>query len=82
VNQVLSAQQPPPIVVEVIEQPPPARDISIDHVITMFTTAGVLLLAALVGGLIAGAIFVGVRRLQEKAGSAGGADSSHVKLRI
>ncbi len=73
-------QQPPPIVVEVLEQPEPARDISIDYILTMFATAGIVLLVAAVGGLIAGAIFIGIRRLRDA--SAPSSDTSHVRLRI
>ena len=73
--------QQQPIVVEVLKQPQPTRDISIDYIITMFQTAGVFLLIAAVGGLIVGAIFVGIRRLRE--GSAHHpSDSEHVRLRI
>ena len=74
--------QQEPIVVEVLKQPPPpARDISIDYILTMFATAGVLLLVAAVGGLIAGAIFIGVRRLRD-ASAPHTTDTSHVRLRI
>jgi len=72
--------QPPPIVVEVLDQPEPARDISIDYILAMFAAAGVILLVAAVGGLLAGAIFIGIRRLRDA--SAPPTDSSHVKLRI
>jgi len=72
--------QLPPIVVEVIKQPEAARDISIDYILTMFATAGVILLAAAAGGLIAGAIFIGIRRMRDAATSP--TDSSHVRLRI
>ncbi|MBI3050389.1 MAG: hypothetical protein HYY76_18995 [Acidobacteria bacterium] len=72
--------QQPPIVVEVLKQPEAAHDISIDYILTMFATAGVVLLVAAVGGLIAGAIFIGIRRLQE--GSAPPGDTDHVRLRI
>ena len=73
--------QQSPIVVDVIKQPPPARDISIEYVLTMFATAGVVLLIAAIGGLIAGAIFIGIRRLQEvKAPPTN--ETSHVRLRI
>ena len=72
--------QLPPIVVEVIKQPEAARDISIDYILTMFATAGVILLAAAVGGLIAGAIFIGIRRMRDAATPS--TDSSHVRLRI
>jgi len=72
--------QQPPIVVQVLEQPEPARDISIDYIITMFATAGVVLLVAALGGLIAGAVFIGIRRLRDA--SAPSTDTSHVRLRI
>jgi hypothetical protein len=76
---VLFLQQQP-IVVDVIKQPPPARDISIDVVLGMFQMAGVVLLAAAVGGLIAGLLFIGIRRLRDA--SASSSESEHVKLRI
>ena len=72
--------QQQPIVVDVIKQPPPARDISIDVVLGMFQMAGVVLLAAAVGGLIAGLLFIGIRRLRDA--SASSSESEHVKLRI
>ena len=72
--------QQEPIVVDVIKQPTPARDISIDVVLGMFQMAGVVLLAAAVGGLIAGLIFIGIRRLRDASAPPG--DSEHVKLRI
>jgi hypothetical protein len=72
--------QQQPIVVDVIKQPPPARDISIDVVLGMFQMAGVLLLAAAVGGLIVGLIFIGIRRIRDA--SAASSESEHVKLRI
>jgi hypothetical protein len=74
-------QPPPPVIVDVIKQPEPARDISIDYVLTMFATAGVVLLVAAIGGLIAGAIFIALRRLRDASAPAS-TDSSHVKLRI
>jgi len=72
--------QQEPIVVDVIKQPTPAKDISIDVVLGMFQMAGVLLAAAAVGGLIVGLIFIGIRRLRDA--SAPPSDSEHVKLRI
>jgi len=78
---MFSVLQQPPIVVEVLKQPEPARDISIDYVLTMFATAGVILLVAAVGGLIAGAIFIGIRRLRD-ASTPHTTDTSHVKLGI
>jgi hypothetical protein len=78
---MFSVLQQQPIVVEVIKQPAPTRDISIDYIITMFATAGVVLLIAAIGGLVAGALFIGLRRLRDASASST-TDSSHVKLRI
>ena len=72
--------QQEPIVVDVIKQPPPAKDISIDVILGMFQMAGVVLLAAAVGGLIVGLIFIAIRRFRDA--SAPSSDSDHVKLRI
>jgi hypothetical protein len=72
--------QQDPIVVDVIKQPTPARDISIDVVIGMFELAGVALLLAAIGGLLAGAVFIAIRRLRDA--SAPPTDFSHVRLRI
>ena len=72
--------QQEPIVVDVIKQPPPAKDISIDVIVGMFQMAGVVLLAAAVGGLIVGLIFIGIRRFRDA--SSPPSDSEHVKLRI
>lgn len=72
--------QQEPIVVDVIKQPPPAKDISIDVILGMFQMAGVVLLAAAVGGLIVGLIFIAIRRFRDA--SAPSSDSEHVKLRI
>ena len=74
--------QDQPVVVDVIKQPPAAHDISIDYILTMFASAGVFLLIAAVGGLIVGAIFVAIRRMQDKSAPATNPDSSHLKLRI
>ena len=72
--------QQDPIVVDVVKQPPPAPDISIQVVLGMFELAGVALLLAAIGGLLAGAVFVTIRRLRDS--SAPPVDSSHVRLRI
>ena len=72
--------QQEPIVVDVIKQPPPAKDISIDVILGMFQMAGVVLLAAAVGGLIVGLIFIAIRRFRDA--STPSSDSEHVRLRI
>jgi len=73
--------QQQPIVVEVIKQPAATRDISIDYIITMFQTAGVLLLAAALGGILVGLIFVVIRRFRDASTSHTG-ETEHVRLRI
>ena len=72
--------QQEPIIVEVLKQPVAARDISIDVVLGMFALAGVFLLVAAIGGLIAGAIFIGIRRFRDS--SAPPTDTGHVRLKI
>ena len=72
--------QQEPIIVEVLKQPDAARDISIDVVLGMFAMAGVFLLVAALGGLVAGAIFIGIRRFRDS--SAPPTDTEHLRLRI
>ena len=73
--------QQQPIVVEVIKQPAPTQDISIDYIITMFQTAGVFLLTAAVGGILVGLIFVAIRRMRDASTPHSG-ETEHVRLRI
>lgn len=72
--------QQEPIVVEVLKQPAAAPDISVDVVLGMFELAGVALLLAALGGIVAGAIFIGLRRLRDA--STPSTDTEHVRLRI
>ena len=72
--------QQEPIIVEVLKQPVAAPDISVQVVLGMFALAGVFLLVAALGGLVAGAIFIGIRR--SRNASATTADTDHVRLRI
>lgn len=66
-----------PIVVEMIRQPEATRDVSVDAVLGMFALAGVAIVLAALGGLLVGAIIVGIKRLREPP-----ADTPHVRLRI
>jgi hypothetical protein len=80
---VFSLLQDKPIVVEVLRQPEVTRDVSVDAVLGMFALAGVAILLAALGGLLAGGIFVLIRRKQDAAASATDAPAtSHVKLQI
>jgi len=72
--------QQEPIVVEVFKQPPAAPDIGVEVVLGMFELAGVALLLAALGGIVAGAIFIGIRRMRDA--SAASTDTEHVRLRI
>lgn len=72
--------QQQPIVVEVLKQPAAAPDISVDVMLGMFALAGAFLLVAALGGLVAGAIFIGIRRSRDA--SAPPTDTDHVRLRI
>ena len=72
--------QQEPIVVEVFRQPDVARDIGVDVVLGMFSLAGVMLLAAAIGGLVIGAIFVGIRRYRDSSDPP--TDTNNLRLRI
>ncbi len=72
--------QQEPIVVELLKQPEVARDISVDVVIGMFSMAGVALLFAALGGLVVGAIFVGIRHFRNA--NARPIDTETLRLRI
>ena len=72
--------QQEPIIVDVLKQPTITPDISVNVVLGMFQVAGVFLLAAGIGSLLAGAVLVWIRRRRDA--SATSADSSHVRLGI
>jgi hypothetical protein len=77
---VVALIQQKPFVVEVLRQPEVTPDVSISAVLSMFALAGVAIALAAVGGLVAGAIFIGIRRLRDA--SAPTIDHSHVRLKI
>jgi hypothetical protein len=77
---LLIALQQNPIVVEVIKQPEPTRDISIDVILGMFAMAGVLIAAAAVGSaIVAGSILVYKRWRDATSPQTG---HTHTTLRI
>ena len=74
--------QQPPIVVEILKQPEPTRDISVDTALGVFLLAGAFLLAAVAGSLlVAGAILV-YRRWRDATGSSSAPTHSHTQLDI
>ena len=75
----MSIQQQP-IVVEVLRQPEVAHDISVDLMLGMVAMTGVVLLCAALGGLVVGAIFIGIRRRRDASSQR--TDTEHVRLRI
>jgi hypothetical protein len=74
------ALQPSPIVVDVVRQPEPTRDISIDVVLGMFAMAGVLLAAAAIGCVIVAASILLYKRWRDA--STPHTQHSHTTLRI
>lgn len=79
-TRALAAAQQNPIVVDVIEQPRPAEDISISVVLGIFAIAGLFLLAAAVGSaIVAGSILL-YKRWRDR--SAPAAEPTHTRLRI
>ena len=76
---MLAWLQQNPIVVDLGQQPPPARDISIDMVLGIFMLAGAFLAAAAVGSvLVAGGMMLYKRRRDAAGGDSMG--PSHTQL--
>jgi hypothetical protein len=74
------ALQQNPVVVEVVRQPEPTRDISIDVVLGMFAMAGVLLAVAAIGSAIVAASILLYKRWRDA--SSPHRQHSHTTLRI
>jgi uncharacterized iron-regulated membrane protein len=73
--------QQPPIVVDVVKQPPVAPEITMgDVVLGAIGLTGVIILCALAAGLIVGGIFIWIRRRRDAA--APPTDPGHSRLRI
>ena len=72
--------QQPPIVVDVVKQPPVAEEITMaDVIVGAFGLTGVIMLSALLAGAIVGAIFIWIRRKQDA--QAPPTDPGHSRLR-
>jgi hypothetical protein len=73
--------QQPPIVVDVVKQPPVAEEITMaDVIVGAFGLTGVIMLSALVAGAIVGAIFIWINRIRDAA--APPSDREHSRLRM
>jgi hypothetical protein len=72
--------QQPPIVVDVVKQPPVAAEITMgDVIIGAVGLTGAIMLCALVAGAIVGGIFIWIRRMRDA--SAPPTDPGHARLR-
>lgn len=68
-----------PIIVDVVKQPEPTNDISLDFVVGMFAMAGIFLLAAALGSLVVAGVVILLKRRQ----TAGSDDPTpHTRLKI
>jgi len=72
--------QQEPVVVEVFKQPEISPDISIDVVIGMFSMVGVMLLVAALGGLVVGAVFVGIRHYRDASAPPTDTEDGHLRI--
>jgi hypothetical protein len=76
----LVALQPAPIVVDVVKQPEPTADISIDVIVGMFAMAGVLLAAAAIGSFVVASGMILYKRWRDASSPQTG--HTHTTLRI
>jgi hypothetical protein len=73
--------QQPPIVVDVVKQPPVAEEITMaDVIVGAFGLTGVIMLSALLAGAITGALFIWIKRTRDAGTSLD--DSSGSRLRL
>ena len=76
----LLLQQPGPIIIETVRQPPITREITMgDVVLGAVGFVGAIMIAAVVAGLVIGIVVVMVKRWRDAA--AGPTDPGHAKLR-
>ena len=76
----LLLQQPGPIIIETIRQPPITQEITMgDVVLGAVGFVGVVMIAAAIAGLLVGVVVVMIKRSRDAA--AGPTDPGHAKLR-
>ncbi len=77
----LLLQQPGPIIIETVRQPPITREITMgDVVLGAVGFVGAIMIAAVVAGLAIGIVVVMIKRSRDA--TAGPTDPGHAKLRI
>jgi hypothetical protein len=78
---MISFLQQPPIVVDVIKQPPVAEEITMaDVIVGAFGLTGVIMLSALVAGVLVGAIFIWIKHARDANTSLNDSGSSRLRL--
>ena len=76
----LLLQQPGPIIIETVRQPPITREITMgDVVLDAVGFVGTIMIAAMVVGLLIGIVVVMIKRSRDAA--AGPTDPGHARLR-
>jgi len=74
-------QEPGPIIVETVHQPPITREITMgDVVLGAVGFVGAIMIAAIVAGLVIGIVVVMIKRSRDAA--AGPTDPGHARLRM
>jgi len=74
-------QEPGPIIVETVRQPPITREITMgDVVLGAVGFVGAIMIAAIVAGLVIGIVVVMIKRSRDAA--AGPTDPGHARLRM
>ena len=72
-------QQQPPIVVDVVKQPPLTPEITMgDVILGAVGLTGVIMIGALLAGLVVGGIFIWIKRMRDAAAPV---EAGHSRLR-
>jgi hypothetical protein len=70
-------QAQPPIVVDVIKQPPVSPEITMgDVILSAFGLTGVIMVSALLAGILVGAVIIAVKKRRERQAIATSAQST------
>ena len=73
--------QQPPIVVDVVKQPPVAEEITMaDVIVGAFGLTGVIMVSALLAGAAVGALFIWIKRTRDATASLDESSGSGLRL--